>query len=67
MKLCEVFFNFFGVNSMKKNILIKTAIASAIIAATTATTVADTKLYGRMRAGLVCSDQGNNNQALGQG
>lgn len=41
---------------MKKDILIKTAIASAVIAATTATTVADTKLYGRFRAGVVCTD-----------
>ncbi len=50
----------FGVNSMKKNIMIKTAIAGAIVAATTATTIADTNLYGRMRAGLVCTDDGSN-------
>ncbi|KAG1663470.1 hypothetical protein GQR58_020406 [Nymphon striatum] len=43
---------------MKKNIMIKTAIAGAIVAATTATTIADTKLYGRFRAGLVCTDNG---------
>ncbi|GAA0397807.1 hypothetical protein GCM10009133_03520 [Cocleimonas flava] len=45
---------------MKKNIMIKTAIAGAIVAATTATTIADTTLYGRMRAGLVCTDDGSN-------
>lgn len=38
--------------------MIKTAIAGAIVAATTATTIADTKLYGRFRAGLVCTDNG---------
>ncbi len=43
---------------MKKNIMIKTAIAGAIVAATTATTIADTSLYGRFRAGLVCTDDG---------
>lgn len=41
---------------MKKNVLIKSAIAVAIAAATTATTIADTKLYGRLRAGVVCTD-----------
>ncbi|WP_299879648.1 porin [uncultured Cocleimonas sp.] len=44
---------------MKKNIMIKTAIAGAIVAATTATTIADTTLYGRMRAGVVCTDNGS--------
>ncbi len=43
---------------MKKNIMIKSAIAGAIIAATTATTVADVSLYGRLRGGLNCVDAG---------
>ncbi len=38
--------------------MIKSAIAGAIVAATTATTIADTTLYGRMRAGVVCTDNG---------
>jgi len=41
---------------MNKSVLIKTAIASAVVAATTAHAVADTKLYGRFRAGVVCTD-----------
>lgn len=48
-----------GVNSMKKDILIKSAIATAIAAVTTVTTIADTKLYGRFRAGVVCTDNGS--------
>ena len=44
---------------MKKNTLIKSAIVVAVAAATTATTIADTKLYGRFRAGVVCSDAGD--------
>ncbi len=38
--------------------MIKSAIAAAIVAATTATTIADTTLYGRFRAGAVCTDNG---------
>ncbi len=45
---------------MKKDILIKSAIATAIAAVTTVTTIADTKLYGRFRAGVVCTDDGSN-------
>lgn len=41
---------------MNKSVFIKTAIATAICAATTATAIADTKLYGRFRAGVVCTD-----------
>ncbi|MEE9327779.1 MAG: porin [Cocleimonas sp.] len=45
---------------MKKDILIKSAIATAIAAVTTVTTIADTKLYGRFRAAVVCTDDGSN-------
>jgi len=51
------FFLIFGVNSMK-NVLIKSAIATAVIAATTVTTIADTKVYGRVRLAAVCADDG---------
>jgi predicted porin len=41
-----------------KNVLIKSAIATAVIAATTVTTIADTKVYGRVRLAAVCADDG---------
>ncbi len=44
---------------MKKNTLIKSAIALAVVGATTVTTIADTNLYGRFRAAIVCNDVGN--------
>ena len=40
------------------NVLIKSAIATAVIAATTATAIADTTLYGRIRVAAVCNDDG---------
>ncbi len=42
-----------------KNIMIKSAIATAVVAATTATTVADVKVYGRLRMAAICVDSGN--------
>jgi len=41
-----------------KNIMIKSAIATAVVAATTATTVADVKVYGRLRMAAICADEG---------
>jgi predicted porin len=41
------------------NVLIKSAIATAVIAATTATAIADTTLYGRLRVAAVCTDDGS--------
>lgn len=41
---------------MKKEILVKSAIASAIVAATTVTTIADATVYGRFRGVVNCSD-----------
>ena len=48
----------FGVNSMK-NIMIKSAIVTAVIAATTVTTIADVKVFGRLRMVANCVDTGN--------
>lgn len=42
---------------MKSNIVLKSAIA-LVIASTAATAVAETKLYGRFRAAVVCTDTG---------
>ena len=44
--------------------MIKSAIATAVVAATTATAIADTELYGRFRAGVVCTDNGDSNCGL---
>lgn len=41
---------------MKKEILVKSAIASAIVAATTVTTIADATVYGRFRGVVNCAD-----------
>jgi len=42
-----------------KNIMIKSAIATAVVAATTVTTIADVKVYGRVRVAAVCTDASN--------
>lgn len=39
--------------------MIKTAIATAVVAATTVTTIADVKVYGRLRMAAICTDTGN--------
>ena len=39
--------------------MIKSAIATAVVAATTATAVADVKVYGRLRMAAICTDTGN--------
>ena len=57
-EVLQGFLLIFGVNSMK-NIMIKSAIATAVIAATTATAIADATVYGRLRMAAVCNDAGN--------
>jgi predicted porin len=42
-----------------KNIMIKSAIATAVVAATTVTTIADVTLYGRINVLALCTDAGN--------
>ncbi len=44
--------------------MIKSAIATAVVAATTATTVADVKVYGRIRVAAICTDAGDSECAL---
>ncbi|HIQ14910.1 MAG TPA: porin, partial [Leucothrix sp.] len=41
------------------SVFMKTAIATAIVAATAGTAIANVDLYGRLRAGVVCTDDGN--------
>ena len=42
--------------------MIKSAIATAVVAATTVTTIADVKVYGRVRVAAVCTDDGTNSE-----